>query len=184
MTEVSRSEPPPERGSGAWGKRVVTVGGRAVGSLGLGSGPEGRRAALWVLDASLGLARTRSPTLGRAAALAVVGATQPRGAPKTSFSCKMGSVPDVQDQMPDDLNPWLDLATTRSPTPFGAVPWARRGFTAEFGMGSGGSRALWSPGRARSPLVHRALRLDPEPAAHPLPAARGGAKGGRAALES
>ena len=37
---------------------------------------------------------------------------------------------------------WLDLATTRSPTPFGAVPWARRGFTAEFGMGSGGARAL------------------------------------------
>ena len=25
--------------------------------------------------------------------------------------------------------------------------WARRGFTAEFGMGSGGSRALRSPGR-------------------------------------
>lgn len=46
---------------------------------------------------------------------------------------------------------WPDLATTRSPTPFGAVPWARRGFTAEFGMGSGGARALWSPGRARSP---------------------------------
>ena len=37
------------------------------------------------------------------------------------------------------------------PPLFGAVPWARRGFTAEFGMGSGGARALWSPGRARSP---------------------------------
>ena len=48
---------------------------------------------------------------------------------------------------------WPDLATTRSPTPFGAVPWALRGFTAEFGMGSGGSRALWSPGRASSPDV-------------------------------
>ena len=49
--------------------------------------------------------------------------------------------------------PWPDLATTRSPTPFGAVPWARRGFTAEFGMGSGGARALWSPGRARGPAA-------------------------------
>jgi hypothetical protein len=33
----------------------------------------------------------------------------------------------------------------------GAVPWARRSFTAEFGMGSGGTSALWPPGRARSP---------------------------------
>ena len=42
-----------------------------------------------------------------------------------------------------------DLATTRSPTVRTAVPWALRRFTAEFGMGSGGSAALWSPGRAR-----------------------------------
>ena len=39
------------------------------------------------------------------------------------------------------------LATTRSPTLRRAVPWARRGFTAEFGMGSGGARTLWSPSR-------------------------------------
>ena len=37
---------------------------------------------------------------------------------------------------------WLDLATTRSPTLRRAVPWARCGFTAEFGMGSGGARTL------------------------------------------
>ena len=35
-----------------------------------------------------------------------------------------------------------DLAATYSPAPWGAVPWARRGFTAEFGMGSGGAPAL------------------------------------------
>ena len=39
-------------------------------------------------------------------------------------------------------NCWLGLATTRSPTVRTAVPWARRGFTAEFGMGSGGAPAL------------------------------------------
>ena len=38
-------------------------------------------------------------------------------------------------------NCWLGLATTRSPTVRTAVPWARRGFTAEFGMGSGGAPA-------------------------------------------
>ena len=43
------------------------------------------------------------------------------------------------------------LATTRSPTLRRAVPWARRGFTAEFGMGSGGARALWSPSRDNGP---------------------------------
>ena len=46
------------------------------------------------------------------------------------------------------------LATTRSPTLRRAVPWARCGFTAEFGMGSGGARTLWSPSRdkqARGP---------------------------------
>ena len=32
-----------------------------------------------------------------------------------------------------------DLAATYSPTPWGAVPSALRVFTAEFGMGSGGS---------------------------------------------
>ncbi len=45
---------------------------------------------------------------------------------------------------------WSDLATTRSPTHRRAVPWARCGFTAEFGMGSGGARTPWSPGRSRS----------------------------------
>ena len=39
-------------------------------------------------------------------------------------------------------NCWPGLATTRSPTVRTAVPWARRGFTAEFGMGSGGTPAL------------------------------------------
>jgi hypothetical protein len=34
------------------------------------------------------------------------------------------------------------LATTRSPTLRRAVPWAQCGFTAEFGMGSGGTRTL------------------------------------------
>jgi hypothetical protein len=38
-------------------------------------------------------------------------------------------------------NCWPGLATTRSPTVRTAVPWARRGFTAEFGMGSGGTPA-------------------------------------------
>src|SRR4029450_7584702 len=37
---------------------------------------------------------------------------------------------------------WPDLATTRSPTLRRAVPWARCGFTAEFGMGAGGARTL------------------------------------------
>src|SRR5215213_5803242 len=38
---------------------------------------------------------------------------------------------------------WLvDLAATYSPTSWDAVPWALRGFTAEFGMGSGGAPAL------------------------------------------
>jgi hypothetical protein len=37
---------------------------------------------------------------------------------------------------------WPGLATTRSPTHRRAVPWALRGFTAEFGMGSGGPPAL------------------------------------------
>jgi len=40
------------------------------------------------------------------------------------------------------LDASLDLATTRSPTLRRAVPWARCGFTAEFGMGSGGARTL------------------------------------------
>ena len=41
------------------------------------------------------------------------------------------------------LGGWLvDLAATYSPTSCDAVPWALRGFTAEFGMGSGGAPAL------------------------------------------
>jgi hypothetical protein len=36
----------------------------------------------------------------------------------------------------------LGLAMTRSPTLRRAVPWARRGFTAGFGMEPGGSHAL------------------------------------------
>ena len=34
------------------------------------------------------------------------------------------------------------LAAADSPVPWGTVPWALRGFTAEFGMGSGGAPAL------------------------------------------
>ena len=49
---------------------------------------------------------------------------------RLSVLCSLFSDPDAS----------LGLATTRSPTPFGAVPWARCGFTAEFGMGSGGAR--------------------------------------------
>jgi hypothetical protein len=49
-------------------------------------------------------------------------------------------VPELGERISLDF--WLDLAATRSPTPFGAVPWARRSFTAEFGMGSGGASAL------------------------------------------
>jgi hypothetical protein len=45
----------------------------------------------------------------------------------------------------------LDLAATYSPTSWDAVPWAQPGFTAEFGMGSGGAPALWPPGRASLP---------------------------------
>src|SRR3954469_15388970 len=44
-----------------------------------------------------------------------------------------------------------DPAATRSPASWDAVPWARRGFTAEFGTGSGGAPALWPPGRAVVP---------------------------------
>ena len=43
-------------------------------------------------------------------------------------------------------------AATYSPAPWGAVPWALRGFTAEFGMGSGGAPAPWPPGRRGAPL--------------------------------
>ena len=41
----------------------------------------------------------------------------------------------------------VDLAATYSPTPGGAVPWARRGFTAEFGMGRVGHPRYRPPGR-------------------------------------
>ena len=44
-----------------------------------------------------------------------------------------------------------DPAATRSPAPWGAVPWARRGFTAEFGMGSGGAPALSAAGSGGRP---------------------------------
>jgi hypothetical protein len=40
---------------------------------------------------------------------------------------------------------WTSGSTWRRPALpplFGAVPWARRSFTAEFGMGSGGASAL------------------------------------------
>src|SRR3954453_8032167 len=48
---------------------------------------------------------------------------------------------------------WLvDLAATYSPTSWDAVPWALRGFTAEFGMGSGGAPALSATRSTDHPL--------------------------------
>ena len=41
---------------------------------------------------------------------------------------------------------WEGLAATYSSTPWGAVPLALRGFTVEFGMGSGVSPSPWPPG--------------------------------------
>lgn len=40
-----------------------------------------------------------------------------------------------------------DRAATYSPASCDAVPSARRGFTVEFGMGSGGAPSPWPPGR-------------------------------------
>jgi hypothetical protein len=58
---------------------------------------------------------------------------------------------------------WLvDLAATYSPTSWDAVPWALRGFTAEFGMGSGGAPAL------------SATRSSNHPATQPAAGRRGG----------
>src|SRR5215213_5731805 len=50
---------------------------------------------------------------------------------------------------------WLvDLAATYSPTSWDAVPWALRGFTAEFGMGSGGAPALSATRSTNHPSMH------------------------------
>ena len=46
----------------------------------------------------------------------------------------------------------VDLAATYSPTSWDAVPWALRGFTAEFGMGSGGAPALSATRSTDHPL--------------------------------
>src|SRR5215213_10376163 len=63
---------------------------------------------------------------------------------------------------------WLvDLAATYSPTSWDAVPWALRGFTAEFGMGSGGAPAL------------SATRSTNHPTPPPPPRGRRGEQGGR-----
>ena len=48
---------------------------------------------------------------------------------------------------------WVDLAATYSPTSSDAVPWALRGFTAEFGMGSGGAPALSATRSTHHPLA-------------------------------
>jgi|SRR3954470_10905809 hypothetical protein len=52
---------------------------------------------------------------------------------------------------------WLvDLAATYSPTSWDAVPWALRGFTAEFGMGSGGAPALSATRSSNHPATQPA----------------------------
>lgn len=48
----------------------------------------------------------------------------------------------VIEVFPGAGGPLIGLAATCSPTVRTAVPWARRGFTVEFGMGSCGSHAL------------------------------------------
>jgi hypothetical protein len=53
----------------------------------------------------------------------------------------------------DEGRGWsVDLAATYSPTSWDAVPWALRGFTAEFGMGSGGAPALSATRSTDHPL--------------------------------
>src|SRR3954451_10746011 len=52
---------------------------------------------------------------------------------------------------------WLvDLAATYSPTSWDAVPWALRGFTVEFGMGSGGAPALSATRSSNHPATQPA----------------------------
>ena len=58
----------------------------------------------------------------------------------------------------------VDLAATYSPTSWDAVPWALRGFTAEFGMGSGGAPAL-SATRSNNHPTQPAAAWGPRPAA-------------------
>ena len=53
---------------------------------------------------------------------------------------------------------WVDLAATYSPTSWDAVPWALRGFTAEFGMGSGGAPALSATRSSNHPLGRSAAK--------------------------
>src|SRR3954447_7469106 len=53
----------------------------------------------------------------------------------------------------DDGGWSVDLAATYSPTSWDAVPWALRGFTAEFGMGSGGAPALSATRSTDHPLA-------------------------------
>jgi hypothetical protein len=53
---------------------------------------------------------------------------------------------------------WVDLAATYSPTSWDAVPWALRGFTAEFGMGSGGAPALSATRSTHHPLGRSAAK--------------------------
>ena len=60
---------------------------------------------------------------------------------------------------------WVDLAATYSPTSWDAVPWARRGFTAEFGMGSGGAPALSATRSIDHPTPPAAAR-GPRPPRH------------------
>ena len=46
---------------------------------------------------------------------------------------------------------WADLAAADCPAGGPAVSWALAGFTAEFGMASGGAPALWATGSSKSP---------------------------------
>src|SRR3954453_14367659 len=54
----------------------------------------------------------------------------------------------------------VDLAATSSPTSWDAVPWALRGFTAEFGMGSGGAPALSATRSSNHPATQPAGGAD------------------------
>ena len=69
--------------------------------------------------------------------------------PSSLTTCRGPRVPAARGRREGDGNGELwgrsfclaDLAAAYSSAPWGAVPWALRGFTAEFGMGSGGTPA-------------------------------------------
>ena len=55
-----------------------------------------------------------------------------------------------------------------SPAPWDAVPWALRGFTVEFGMGSGVAPSLSPPGRRRPDFRYRMSDVRKEAGRPPL----------------